>query len=142
MAALNSLVLFKKYTTNQNQKGKVCGFKDFVLDCIQKMTEPEGREDKKVSADDESLALMSAVQTPLLRKRRPVKGPPTICRVDSKFIKWLMFHQAKKRGAASRRHRVCSACNQRKETSFMCSTCVVVLCKTPCFGKYHMKKSY
>jgi hypothetical protein len=24
----------------------------------------------------------------------------------------------------------------------MCSTCVVVLCKTPCFGKYHMKKSY
>jgi hypothetical protein len=41
MAALNSFVLFKKYTTNQNQKGKGYAFKDFILDCVQETTEPE-----------------------------------------------------------------------------------------------------
>jgi hypothetical protein len=32
LAALNRLILFKKYTTNQNQKGKGYAFEAFVLD--------------------------------------------------------------------------------------------------------------
>ena len=29
---------FKKYTTNQNQNGKGCAFKDSIPDCVQKIT--------------------------------------------------------------------------------------------------------
>jgi hypothetical protein len=47
MAALNSSILFKKYTANQNQKGKGYIFKDFLLDCVQKMTEQEDTERRK-----------------------------------------------------------------------------------------------
>jgi hypothetical protein len=32
LAALNSIILFKKCTTNQNQKVKVYAFKAFMLD--------------------------------------------------------------------------------------------------------------
>jgi hypothetical protein len=38
-ATLGSSVLLKKYTTNQNRKGKVYAFKDFIPACVQKMTE-------------------------------------------------------------------------------------------------------
>ena len=38
MAVLNSFMLFKKYTTNQNQNGKGCAFKDSIPDCVQKIT--------------------------------------------------------------------------------------------------------
>ena len=37
MAVLNSFMLFKKYTTNQNQNGKGCAFKDSIPDCVQKI---------------------------------------------------------------------------------------------------------
>jgi len=47
MDTLNSFILFTKYTTNQNQKGKGYAFKDFILDCVWEMTEPENREDRK-----------------------------------------------------------------------------------------------
>ena len=38
IAALNSSVVFKKYITNQNQKGKGYAFEDLVLDFVKKMT--------------------------------------------------------------------------------------------------------
>ena len=44
MAALNSFIFFKKCTTNQNQKGKGCAFKDVILHCVEKITEPQERE--------------------------------------------------------------------------------------------------
>jgi hypothetical protein len=62
MAALNSFI-FKKHTTNQKQKGKGYAFKDFILDCVQEMTEPDERKDGKNSAGDESLALTSTART-------------------------------------------------------------------------------
>jgi hypothetical protein len=54
--AQNGFILFKNYTTNRNQKGKGCAFKDVMLDCVLKMTEPAEREDKKDGADDEPLS--------------------------------------------------------------------------------------
>jgi len=42
MAALNTFILFNKHITNQKHKGKGYTFKDFILDRVQKMTEPEG----------------------------------------------------------------------------------------------------
>jgi hypothetical protein len=42
MAALNSFILTKKYTTNEIQKRKDYAFQDFILDCVQKMMKPEG----------------------------------------------------------------------------------------------------
>jgi hypothetical protein len=49
MAALNSFV-FKKHTTNQKQKGKGYAFKDFILYCVQEMTEHDKRKDGKLLA--------------------------------------------------------------------------------------------
>jgi hypothetical protein len=37
MAALNSSILLKNFTTNQNQEGKGYAFKDFIRDCVEKM---------------------------------------------------------------------------------------------------------
>jgi len=62
MATLNSFV-FKKHTTNQKQKGKGYAFKDFILDCVQEMTEHDKRKDGKDSAGDESLTLTSTAWT-------------------------------------------------------------------------------
>jgi hypothetical protein len=39
MAALNSFVLLKKYTTNQNHNGKDNALNDLTLDCAEKRTE-------------------------------------------------------------------------------------------------------
>jgi hypothetical protein len=64
MATLNNFILFKKYTTHPNPKGKGYAFKDFILDCTEKMTEPQEREDKKDSTDDDSLVSMSPAPTP------------------------------------------------------------------------------
>jgi len=50
----------KKHTTNQKQKGKGYAFKDFILDCVQEMTEPDKGKD---GAGDESLALTSTART-------------------------------------------------------------------------------
>jgi hypothetical protein len=81
----------KKYTTNQNKKGKGSAFKDFLLDCAQKITEPAESEKEKDSADDESLASISTVPTPPPRKRPPVTDPAELCTMVSKFIKWFFF---------------------------------------------------
>ena len=48
MAALNIFIL-KKIHANQKQKGKSCAFKDFILDCVQKMMAPEKEEDERDS---------------------------------------------------------------------------------------------
>jgi hypothetical protein len=43
--------IFQNYTTSQNQKSKGWTSRDFVLDCVQKMTEQEEREVEEESAD-------------------------------------------------------------------------------------------
>jgi hypothetical protein len=45
----------------------------------------------------------------------------------------------KKKSAVLRRYSVCSAHTSKKETSFICLTCIVAFCKTLCFGEYNMK---
>jgi predicted HicB family RNase H-like nuclease len=40
MAALNSFILFKKNTTKGKYKKSKYKFKDFILDCVEKVTEP------------------------------------------------------------------------------------------------------
>jgi hypothetical protein len=55
MTALNSFILSKKYTTNQNQNGKGYAFKDFILDCAEKMRATTDRRQKD-STDNRSLA--------------------------------------------------------------------------------------
>ena len=54
VVALNSSILFKKYTTNHNEKGKGYAFQDFMLDGVQKMTESLERKDEKDGTDDDS----------------------------------------------------------------------------------------
>ena len=49
MAGLNIFILLKNYTTNQKQKGKGYAFKDFILDCVQKMMKSEEEEDERDS---------------------------------------------------------------------------------------------
>jgi hypothetical protein len=47
MAALNSSILLKTFNTNQNQKGKGYAFRDFILDCVEKMRATrERRQDR------------------------------------------------------------------------------------------------
>jgi hypothetical protein len=52
MVSPHSFTLVKKYTTNQNQKCKGYAVKDFILDYVWSMTEPEEREDEKLSTED------------------------------------------------------------------------------------------
>lgn len=52
MAALK-FHLKKESTTNQNWKGKDYTFKEFISDCVQKMTEPAQREGGNDSTVDE-----------------------------------------------------------------------------------------
>lgn len=69
MAVLNSFILSKKYITNEIQKRKSYAFKDFILDCVQKMTEPEGGEDENYSAGCiTSLTSTAPTRKPLLMK--------------------------------------------------------------------------
>jgi hypothetical protein len=64
MTALNSFTLFKKYTTNQNEKGsKGYASMDIILDCVDKMGVTRERR-RKDDADDESLTSTSTVPTP------------------------------------------------------------------------------
>jgi hypothetical protein len=87
--------LLKKYTTNQNNKGKGFVFKDFIIDCVQEITDVAQTEEKKGSTHNESLALTSTALIIQSCRRQPVMDP-AVYKVDSKFIKWFMFHQAKK----------------------------------------------
>jgi len=43
MVSLHSFTVVKKYTTNQNQKGKGYALKDFIRECVRNMTEPRER---------------------------------------------------------------------------------------------------
>ena len=102
-AAINSSILFKKLKKNQNQKCTGYAFKDYVLPVLIKW-EPQEREDKKDSADNESLALTSTAHTDTTAPQNDGcwRTQLTICRVDSENIKWFMFH-IKKNGVAWRR---------------------------------------
>lgn len=62
MAAAVKSSIFEKYTIFQYQKVKGGAFKDFILDHVQKVTDPSEREDEKASEDNESLA--TALTTP------------------------------------------------------------------------------
>jgi hypothetical protein len=54
--------IFEKYTTYQNPVDKGCAFKDFILDHVQRVTDPSER-DEKGSRDNESLATASTALT-------------------------------------------------------------------------------
>ncbi|PNF20206.1 hypothetical protein B7P43_G16196 [Cryptotermes secundus] len=68
MAALNSFILFKKYTTTEKYKKRNYKFKDFILDCVEKMTEQNKQcgegEQSRNEVDDESIASDSSAVTP------------------------------------------------------------------------------
>jgi hypothetical protein len=55
-------------TINQIQPHKSCTFKDFLFDCVQKMTKAADRKKKEGNADDESLTLAPTVLTLPSRK--------------------------------------------------------------------------
>jgi hypothetical protein len=47
----------------ENHKDKGCAFKDFILDCIQKVKDPARAEGKDGSGDNEPLYTMSTAPT-------------------------------------------------------------------------------
>ncbi|PNF39390.1 hypothetical protein B7P43_G13220 [Cryptotermes secundus] len=147
MAALNSFILFKKNTTNEKYKKRKYKFKDFILDRVEKMTEPnkQGREgeESRNEVDDESIASDSSVVTrpPVTLKRPPVKDPAS--RLEGGLKIYKMVHvppSNKKKNGATRKCSVCAKHKIRKETSVMCASCGVALCKLSCFNVYHTKK--
>jgi hypothetical protein len=107
MAAPNSFILLKKFTTNQNQKGKGYAFKYFILDSVRKMIEPEEREEENDSADDEPVASRSTAPMSRPRKRQPMQVPVWRVLAASQEYKW--FHQVKKDRCGIENCRVCSA---------------------------------
>ncbi|PNF23477.1 hypothetical protein B7P43_G07725 [Cryptotermes secundus] len=149
MAALNSFILFKKYTTTEKYKKRNYKFKDFILDCVEKMTEPNKQcgegEQSRNEVDDESIASDSSAVTPppATLRRPPVKDPEN--RLEGGLKVHKMVHvppsNNKKNGAMSK-CRVCAKHKIRKETSVMCASCGVALCKLSCFNVYHTKKNY
>jgi hypothetical protein len=84
MAALNTFIALKKFTTHKNQNGKA-----YILDSIQKMTDPSLREDEW---DDESPTSTSTALTPCHAKDRRWRIQMALYSVGPKLIKWLMFH--------------------------------------------------
>jgi len=107
------------------------------------MTDPAEREDEKDNGDGESVTAASTALNPPPCKRPPVTE--SAARLWGGFEIRKMVHvppSKKKKGVASRKCRVCSAHKRRKETSVMCLSRGVALCKTPCFGDYHTKKNY
>ena len=138
MAALNSFLLLKKFTKNDKQRTMRYGFKDFILDCVQEMT---SRREENDNVDEDSLSTLTPTIPP--RKRPPMSDPAI--RLEGGLKLHKMIHvppSEKKQHSAMRKCRVCSVHKKRKETSTMCSTCGVGLCKTPCFFDYHTKKKY
>jgi hypothetical protein len=70
--------ILKKIHHKHKSKGQDWAFRDFVFDCVQKMTEQEGREDEEVSADDESVASTLRASTAEPSKRPRVKSPAAV----------------------------------------------------------------
>jgi len=64
VAAAVKSSIFEKFTTFQYQKDKGFAFKDFILNCVQKVTDPSEGEDEKVSGDNESLATVLTTPQP------------------------------------------------------------------------------
>jgi hypothetical protein len=64
--------LFKKYITNQNEKGKGYAFEDLILDCVKKMTQTAEREGGNLSTEGESVASTSTARTEPSCKQLPV----------------------------------------------------------------------
>jgi hypothetical protein len=71
----NSFIL----AINEIQPRNGCTFKDFLFDCVQKMTQVADRKKKKDNAGDESLNLASTVLT------QPSRKGPTL--TDAKWLR-------------------------------------------------------
>jgi hypothetical protein len=67
---------------NQIQPHMDCAFKDFLFDCVQKMTEEADRKKKKDNANGESLTLASEVLT------LPSRIGPTVTDAE-----WIRIHK-------------------------------------------------
>ncbi|PNF36876.1 hypothetical protein B7P43_G08883 [Cryptotermes secundus] len=124
-------------------------FKDFILNCVEKMTEPnkqcgEGEQSRNEVNDETNASDSSAVTPPhATLKRPPVKDPEN--RLEGGLKVHKMVHvppSNNKKNGAMRKCRVCAKHKIRKETSIMCASCGVALCKLSCFNVYHTKKNY
>jgi hypothetical protein len=148
MAALNSFILFKKNATNEKYKKRKYTFKDFKLDCVEKMTESnkqcgEGEESRSKVVDDTIASDSSTLTPPSVTLKRPLVKDP-VNRLEGDLIIHKMVHvpPSNKKNGAMRKCRVCAKNKIRKETSVMCASCGVALCKISCFNAYRMKKNY
>ncbi|PSN49971.1 PiggyBac transposable element-derived protein 4 [Blattella germanica] len=146
MAMLNSFALFKKTTTLEKFKRRKYLFKDFIMECVEKMTEEnKHNEGEDFNSEDESMTSNSTVPTPppATWKRPPMKDPANRLEGGLKIHKMVHVPPSNnKKNGAVRKCRVCGKHKLRKETSVMCVSCGVALCRLPCFNNYHTKKSY
>ncbi|PNF31220.1 hypothetical protein B7P43_G14561 [Cryptotermes secundus] len=115
----------------------------------KKMTEPnkqcgEGEQSRNEVNDETNASDSSAVTPPhATLKRPPVKDPEN--RLEGGLKVHKMVHvppSNNKKNGAMRKCRVCAKHKIRKETSIMCASCGVALCKLSCFNVYHTKKNY
>jgi hypothetical protein len=134
MATLNSFILFKKNTTKGKYKKSKYKFKDFILDCVEKMTESNKQcVEGEVSINEvngETIASDSSAVTPpsATLKRPPVKDPANRLEGGLKIHKMVHVPASnKKKNGAMRKCRVCAKHKIRKETSVMCASCGVAL---------------
>jgi len=74
MAALKFHIV-QKIHHGPKSEGKYYAFKDFILDLIQKMTDPTRREHENYSGNDLSLASTSTAATPWKGEWRPAADP-------------------------------------------------------------------
>jgi len=104
--ALNSSILFEKYTTEQNKKEKSIAFTDIVFDNSENYR--ASRKEGERGADDESVArTIPTAPIPPRRKRPPMTDPADLYRVASESIRRFISHQEKK-STASKNCGVCS----------------------------------
>lgn len=80
--------MFKKYITNQNQKGKSYAFEDLILDSVKKMTQPAQREGDNLR-QGESLASTSTALTEPSCKQLLVADVVDFLQGDLKFHKMV-----------------------------------------------------
>ncbi|PNF20156.1 hypothetical protein B7P43_G00619 [Cryptotermes secundus] len=85
----------------------------------------------------------SVTPPPVTLKRPPVKDPANRLEGGLKIHKLVHVPPSnKKKNGATRKCCVCGKHKIRKETSVMCVSCGVALCKLSCFNVYHTKKNY
>jgi hypothetical protein len=92
----------------------------------------------------ESIFSDSSAATPpsATLKKPPVKDPTNRLEGGLKIHKTVHVPASNKKNGVMRKCRVCAKHKIRKETSVICASCGVALCKLSCFSAYHMKKNY